>query len=72
MHSREHGPPHFHAVYGSYAVDFYIRSGRAIRKFPKRALRLVREWAGLHRDDLLANWDAAREHRPLNRIEPLE
>jgi hypothetical protein len=38
---------------------------------PARALRLVREWAELHQDELAANWDKARERTPLDRIEPL-
>ncbi|MBM4383805.1 MAG: DUF4160 domain-containing protein [Deltaproteobacteria bacterium] len=72
MHTRDHGPPHFHAIYGSHEIDFYIRTGRVVGDFPSRALRLVREWANLHGDELIANWDAARQRLPLARIEPLE
>jgi Domain of unknown function (DUF4160) len=39
--------------------------------FPARPLRLVTEWAAMHSDDLLANWERAREHKPLEAIEPL-
>jgi hypothetical protein len=38
---------------------------------PARALRLVREWAELHRDELRLNWARAREQAPLVRIDPL-
>ncbi|NJM39087.1 MAG: DUF4160 domain-containing protein [Akkermansiaceae bacterium] len=41
-------------------------------KFPKRALRAVLEWADLHKEDLLADWNLARLEEPLNPIEPLE
>ncbi len=58
MFYREHGVPHFHAVYGE--------------SFPPRALRHVLEWAAMHKAELLANWELAREGKPLNRIEPLE
>jgi hypothetical protein len=37
-----------------------------------RALGLVMEWAALHRQELLDDWNLAREQRPLNRIAPLE
>jgi hypothetical protein len=33
--------------------------------------RFVREWAGLHRDELLANWERARNLEPLEPIGPL-
>ena len=38
---------------------------------PERALRLVREWAELHRGELEANWARAEAHEPLDTIEPL-
>ncbi|MBV9195779.1 MAG: DUF4160 domain-containing protein [Solirubrobacterales bacterium] len=38
---------------------------------PQRALRLVREWAAEHRDELLENWARARPNETLQRIEPL-
>lgn len=38
---------------------------------PRRALALVAEWAALHRDELLANWERARRDEPLEPIEPL-
>jgi len=41
------------------------------RGTPARALRLVQEWAALHRDELIANWDKARAGLPLDKIEPL-
>jgi hypothetical protein len=38
---------------------------------PPRALALVREWAALHQEELLANWRRARREEPLQPIEPL-
>jgi hypothetical protein len=38
---------------------------------PPRALRLVREWAAIHRDELRENWKRARAHEPLVQIDPL-
>jgi hypothetical protein len=32
---------------------------------------LVRQWAELHRDELLANWERGRRQEPLQKIEPL-
>ncbi|MDX6500882.1 MAG: hypothetical protein QOG23_4142 [Blastocatellia bacterium] len=72
MFYREHGPPHFHATYGEYDVQVSIRDGSVNGRFPPRALRLVLEWQALHRDELLENWELARQRRPLNTISPLE
>jgi hypothetical protein len=41
-------------------------------RFPRRALKALLEWYELHRDDLLEDWELAEQHRPLNRIPPLE
>ena len=38
----------------------------------RTALRLIREWAELHRPELEANWENAVAKLPLDRIAPLE
>jgi hypothetical protein len=38
---------------------------------PGRAMRLVREWGELHREELIATWAHALAHEPLGTIEPL-
>ena len=49
-----------------------IETGIVNGKFPRRALGAVLEWNELHRDELMADWQLAREEQALNRIEPLE
>lgn len=68
----EHGVAHFHAVYGEHEISVEVESGVVYGKFPPRALRHVLEWAALHRQELLDDWELARQGRPLNRIAPLE
>lgn len=72
MFYSEHGVPHFHAVYGDHEVSVEIETSRVHGQFPSRALRLVMEWASLHKNELLANWQRARDGQPLERIAPLE
>ena len=72
MYIREHAPPHFHAEYGEYEITVDISSGIVTGKFPRRALSAVLEWYLLHKDELMANWEAAEQSKPLNKIEPLE
>jgi hypothetical protein len=68
----EHGVPHFHAVYGEHEISVEIETSAIHGEFPPRALRLVLEWATLHKHELLENWESARQGKPLRRIAPLE
>ncbi|MGH8543047.1 MAG: DUF4160 domain-containing protein [Gammaproteobacteria bacterium] len=72
MFYREHGVPHFHAVYGELEISVEVESSAVHGSFPPRALRHVLEWAALHKAELLINWEPARGGKPLNRIAPLE
>jgi hypothetical protein len=72
MFHDDHDPAHFHAEYGEYMVRIRIDTLEPVdRGFPQRALRLVREWGSLHRQELMANWQKARALQPLDKIEPL-
>jgi hypothetical protein len=72
MYYTEHGRPHFHAEYGGVRASIEIGTGLIRGDIAARAQRLVLEWAGLHRRELLENWERAREGQPLNPIAPLE
>ena len=68
----DHGPPHFHAIYGEYEAKIDIRTGNARGRLPRRALRLVMEWYPLHSGELLEAWRLAAARKPLNSIPPLQ
>ena len=70
---REHGRPHFHAVYGEFEAVIDIESGKVISgSLGKRALGLISEWQSAHTAELRENWELARKHKPLKKIPPLE
>ena len=72
MYFREHGRPHFHAVYAEHEATIAIDTLEVLAgSVPDRALRLVREWAELHRNELEANWRRARDFQELQPIGPL-
>jgi len=71
MNYREHNPPHFHAKYQGYEVSVEIESGIVKGQMPTRALKLLFEWAELHKSELLENWKLAEEMKALNEISPL-
>src|SRR5215831_6280573 len=68
--ARASGPPFPRLLRGS--GGFCGRRRDAARRLATtRALRLVREWAELHSEELLVNWNRARDYEPLVPIEPL-
>lgn len=72
MYFDEHNPPHFHARYGDMTAEFSIEPlALAAGKLPPRVLGLVLEWASLHRNELLQNWENARKSMGLAKIDPL-
>ena len=67
--SSEHNPPHVHAIYGDHVAEITIRDGEVLDgSLPPKALAMVREWIGLHREELLAVWNSQEFHP----VEPLE
>jgi Domain of unknown function (DUF4160) len=73
MYYNDHAPPHFHVRYGGQRALVDIANLSLLEgSLPPRALGLVIEWAARHRDELQKNWDLARRHAPLKRIDPLE
>jgi Domain of unknown function (DUF4160) len=73
MYFNDHNPPHFHAQYGAEECLINILDLSVIQgKIPSRALGMVIEWAALHREELLANWENARNLEPITRILPLQ
>ena len=72
MYYRDHHPPHFHPIYAEYEAQIVIETLEPLAgHLPARALRLVQEWAEIHRTELEENWARAEAHLPLVTIEPL-
>ena len=73
MYYLDHPPPHFHVRYNDQRAAFRIGDLALIEgRLPTRVGNLVREWAELHRGELLADWQLAEGRRPLRKIDPLE
>ncbi|MGI6450095.1 MAG: DUF4160 domain-containing protein [Desulfitobacteriia bacterium] len=69
---KDHLPPHFHAEYNNEAALVSIIDPKVIKgKLPKRQLKMVLAWAEMHSDELMQNWELARNNEPLNKIAPL-
>ena len=72
MFYKEHEPAHFHAEHQGQLGKFDLEGTMVVGNIQsRRALRLIREWASLHRRELETNWKKMKAGRPLERIEPL-
>ena len=55
LHPRDHGPPHFHAIYAEYEALIDIRTLDVLRgELPGKQLKRVLAW-GEGKQDLLMN-----------------
>ena len=72
MYFSDHQTPHFHARYGEKRAVVQIRTLKAMSNLSPRVLSFVVEWARLHQQELLENWERARRGEMLLEIEPLE
>ena len=65
----EHNPPHIHALYGEDMAAVDILTGEVLEGYlPPKALAMVREWASIHKNDLLQMW----ETQEFKSLAPLE
>lgn len=67
----DHNPPHFHARYQEQEVIVDIQTGVVTGTMSRRALQLLFDWFELHHEELMENWNRARERRTLVPIAPL-
>jgi hypothetical protein len=72
MYFNDHPPSHFHVRYNEYRAivtieELTLTEGR----LPGRVLGLVIEWALLHKQELLDNWESMRATGDYRKIAPL-
>ncbi len=68
----DHNPPHIHVRYGGDKASIAIRDLSVLDgHLPPRVMGLVMEWVSLHKEELLKDWENAREKKPLFPITPL-
>ncbi len=73
MYFDDHGPPHFHALYGGDEALIDIDTLAVLEgRLPPRAQGLVVEWGAQHRGELQEAWERARRLEPLGKIDPLK
>jgi hypothetical protein len=69
----DHYPPHSHERYGKDKASIRIEDFAILEGYlPPRALGLVMEWAGIHKNELQIDWELAKNQKPPIPIEPLK
>jgi Domain of unknown function (DUF4160) len=66
-----HARPHFHARYAGHVASVSFDGEVIAGSLPARAMALVREWAALRTEELVANWERARRAESLEPVDPL-
>ena len=58
----KHHLPHIHIRYQGFHASISIEDGAVLAgDLPVRQLRMVQVWVDLHREELLADWELAKE-----------
>jgi len=64
VYFKEHGVPHFHAMYGEHHGIFNIKTLEMIEgDLPARAMKLVENWARKYDNELMEMWRTQRYRR---------
>ena len=73
MYWNDHAPPHFHVEYGEYRAQYLIETLVFSRgQLPRRAHALVLEWAAMHRNELMEDWELCELKQQPKMISPLD
>lgn len=69
MYFKDHNPPHIHASYGDYNAIVGITESVVLDgSLPQNALRMVKEWVLIHKDELIKMWNEQK----FSKIAPLQ
>jgi hypothetical protein len=72
MYFNDHNPPHFHVKYNDYRAIISVGELKVLDgNLPARILGLVIEWAELHKEELMQNWDMVKTSGKYVKIDPL-
>jgi hypothetical protein len=72
MYFDDHNPPHFHVKYNDNRALISIDELKVLEgNLPARILGLVIEWAELHKEELMRDWDMVKDTGKYFKIDPL-
>ncbi len=72
LDEQHHNLPHLHARYAEFEASISLMDAEGLAgELPRKQLRLVQAWIELRRDELLADWELARNGELPYKIQPL-
>lgn len=71
MYWDDHMPPHFHAQYAGQDASYDFEGNRIAGEMAAKQDKLIAAWAVIHEEELNADWELAKDHEQLFRIDPL-
>ena len=72
MYYDDHLPPHFHAEYNGEKAVIDILESRVVKgHLPSKQLKIILAWTVIHQDELMQNWELAKNKEVLTKIPPL-
>lgn len=72
MYFNEHPPAHFHVKYNEFRAQIAIQTLEIMEgELPPRQARLVMDWAKLHQQELMDNWNSLQKTGEFAKIPPL-
>ena len=72
MYYTDHNPPHLHIFYGDYKAKIDLEGNVFDGNFPNRETKLIQAWIEIHKEELFANWELAKNGEKPFRIIPLK
>lgn len=73
MNWNDHIPPHFHATYGGKQAIVSIKELEVLEgDIPSKQMKMILGWAAFHQEELMENWELARNKQELFAIEPMK
>ena len=70
-----HHAPHIHAEYSGMEAVVSIPDGELLESdegFPAKKLRMVQTWIDIHSEELMADWNLAKNHGEVFKIRGLD
>lgn len=68
----KHHLPHIHVRYQGMQASISLADGSLLAgDIPAKQLRMVQVWIDLHQEELMADWELAKQGEELFRIDPL-
>lgn len=65
----KHKGAHFHAEYGGQGASFSIPDFNILAgSLPPNVVKMIKEWANAHKDELIKNWELVSKQKQPNKI----